>query len=162
MSDTRRRLRGTIKNTVIWGIGWAVLGFATNMVMRTTGIINAPISVFDSAVVGLKVGLGGAIAGVAFSAFIAFAYRNRRIQEISWLKFGVGGAVVTVASITIFVQGASLLGGGRLIEWHYMQSTLAMFAAFGFSVAAISMKLAQLAQVRAISGSLSLSVSLEQ
>ncbi|MES2176896.1 MAG: hypothetical protein V4550_03440 [Gemmatimonadota bacterium] len=155
-------MRGTIKNTVIWGIGWAVLGFATNMVMRTTGIINAPISVFDSAVVGLKVGLGGAIAGVAFSAFIAFAYRNRRIQEISWLKFGVGGAVVTVASITIFVQGASLLGGGRLIEWHYMQSTLAMFAAFGFSVAAISMKLAQLAQVRAISGSLSLSVSLEQ
>ena len=149
MSDFRRRLRGTIRNVVVWGIGWAVLGFATNMVLRMTGIVDAPVSVLDAVGIGLKVGIGGGIAGAAFSAFIAFAYRNRRIQDISWLKFGVGGAVVTVASITGFVQGASLLGGGRLIEWHYMQSTLAMFAVFGFGVAAISMKLAQLAMSRA-------------
>ncbi len=143
MSDLLRRVRGAIGNVVVWGIGWSVLGFAANMAMRMTGIIDAPVSVVDAAVVGLKIGLGGGIAGAAFSAFIAFAYRNKRIQDISWLKFGLGGAVVTAASITAFVQGASLLGGGRLIEWQYMNPTVGLFAVFGFGVAAVSMKLAQ-------------------
>lgn len=148
MSDFRRRLRGAIKNIVVWGIGWTVLGFATNLVMRMTGIIDAPVSVLDAAVVGLKIGLGGGIVGATFSAFIAFTYRNRRIQDISWLKFGVGGSLVAAASITGFVQGASLLGGGKLVEWEYLNPTLAMFAAFGFIGSATSLKLAQLAAAR--------------
>ncbi len=144
MSDFRRRLRGAIRNVVVWGTGWAVLGFATNLVMRVTGISDAPVSVLDAGVVGLKVGLGGGIAGAAFSAFIAFVYRNRRIHDISCWRFGVGGAVVTAASMTAFIQGASLLGGGRLVEWEYMVPTLQMFAVFGFGVATTSIKLAQL------------------
>lgn len=143
MSDYRRRLRGAIKNVALWGVGWAALGFTTHLALRMAGIIDAPVSVPDAAVLGLKIGLGGGIAGTAFSAFIAFAYRNRRIQEISWLKFGIGGAVATAASITGFVQGASLLGGGRLVEWEYMTPTLPMFSVFGFVVAALSIKLAQ-------------------
>ena len=152
MSDFLRRLRGAIGNVVVWGIGWTVLGFATNLVMRMTGIVDAPVSVLDAAVVGLKVGLGGAIAGTAFSAFIAFAYRNRRLEDISWLKFGLGGAVVTAVSIAGFVNGASILGGGGLVPWRYMNPTLAMFAVFGFGAAAISMKLAQSAASRAPDG----------
>ena len=148
MSIFLRRLRGTFSNAAVWGIGWTVLGFATNMVMRMTGIIDAPVSVLDSVMTGLKIGGGGAIAGTAFSAFISSAYRGRRIQDISWLKFGIGGAVVTAASITGFVQAASILGGGGLVPWRYMGSTLAMFAVFGFGVAAVSMKLAQLAAAR--------------
>ena len=128
---------------MVWGIGWAVLGFAANMVMRMTGIVETTVSVLDAAGIGLKIGIGGGIAGAAFSAFIAFAYRNRRIKDISWLKFGFGGAVVTAASITGFVQGASLLSGSGLVPWRYMNPTLAMFTVFGFGVAAISVKLAQ-------------------
>jgi hypothetical protein len=120
-----------------------VLGFAANMVMRMTGVVDQPVSLLDAAIVGLKIGLGGAIAGTAFSAFIAFAYRNRRIQDISWVKFGIGGAIVTAVAITGFVQGASILGGGGLVPWRYMNSTLGLFAAFGFGAAAVSMKLAQ-------------------
>ena len=149
MSIFRRRLRGTIRNVAVWGIGWAVLGFAANMMMRWTGAVDAPGSVLDAVGVGLKIGLGGGIAGAAVSAFIAFAYRNRRIQDISWLKFGGAAAVVTAASITGFIQAASLLGGGRMVPWRYLDSTIAMFAAFGFGVAAISMKLAQSAAPRA-------------
>ena len=152
MSDFRRRLRGTIGNAVAWAIGWTILGFATTMVLRMTGIVDAPLSVRDAVGMGLKIGVGGGIAGTAFSAFIAFAYRNRRIQDISWLKFGVGGAVVTAVIITGFIQGASLLGGGGLVPWRYLDSTLAMFAVFGFSAAAISMKIAQSATSRAPDG----------
>ena len=93
MSDFRRRLRGAIKNTLVWGIGWAGLGFVATMVLRMTGIADAPVSVPDALGMGLKIGVGGGIAGAAFSAFTAFVYRNRRIQDISWLKFGVGGAI---------------------------------------------------------------------
>lgn len=145
MSAFRRRLRGAISTALVWGIGWAMLGFAATLAMRLTGIVDAPVSELDAAGIGLKIGVGGGIAGAAFSAFIAVTYRDRRIQDISWLKFGVGGAVVTALSITAFVQGASLLGGSGLVPWRYMNPTLGMFAVFGFSVAAISMKLAQLA-----------------
>lgn len=148
MSALRRRMRGTIRNAAVWGIGWVVLGFAATMVMRMTGIVDAPVLVFDALEIGLKIGVGGGIAGAAFSAFIAFAYRHRRIQDISWLKFGVGGAVVTTVSITGFVQGASVLGGSGLVPWRYMNPTLGMFAVFGFGAAAISMKLAQWATSR--------------
>lgn len=152
MSNFRRRLRGAVGNVVMWGIGWTVVGFATSMVMRMTGLVDDPVSIPDAAVLGLKVGLGGGIAGAAFSAFIAFAYRNRRIRDISWLKFGIGGAVVTAASITAFVQGASLLGGSGLVPWRYMNPTLGLFALYGFSAAAVSMKLAQMAASRAPEG----------
>ncbi|MEQ1692812.1 MAG: hypothetical protein ABMA00_16090 [Gemmatimonas sp.] len=148
MTDFRRRLRGTIKNALVWGVGWSVLGFAATMVLRITGIVDAPVSVPDAVTMGLKIGLGGGIAGTAFAAFIAFRYRNRRIQDISWWKFGIGGAVVTAVSITGFVQSASLLGGSGLVPWRYMNPTLPMFAVFGFSVAAISVKLAQWATSR--------------
>lgn len=144
MSNFLRRLRGTIGNVVVWGLGWAVLGFASTLVLRMTGIVDPPVSLLEAAVIGLKIGLGGGIAGAGFSAFIAFAYRDRRLQDISWLRFGFGGAVVTAVSITGFVQGASVLGGGGLVEWEYMHPTLTMFAIFGFSAAAASMKLAQL------------------
>ena len=143
MSHFRSRLRGAIRNSLVWGIGWSVLGFAAQMALRLTGIIDAPVSVRDALVISLKVGLGGGIAGAAFSAFIAFAYRERRIRDISWLKFGVGGAVVTIVSITAFVQGASLLSGSGLVPWRYAYPTTAMFAVFGFCAAALSMKLAQ-------------------
>ena len=71
MSDFRRRLRGTIGNVVVWGIGWSVLGFTTHMLLRITGIVDAPVSVFDAVGLGLKIGVGGGIAGAAFSAFLS-------------------------------------------------------------------------------------------
>lgn len=145
-SDFRRRVRGTIGNVVVWGMGWTVLGFAATMVLRMTGMVDGPVSLSEVATMGLKIGVGGAIAGAGFSAFIALAYRNRRIKDITWWKFGIGGAVVTAASITGFVQAASVLGGGGLVPWRYMNPTLAMFAAFGFGAAALSVKLAQMAQ----------------
>jgi hypothetical protein len=145
VSNFLRRLRGAIGNTLMWVIGWTVLGFVTMLAYRMTGVAGAPGTIFDAALIGLKIGLGGGIAGTAFSLFIALAYRNRRIQEISALKFGVGGALVTAAAITAFVQGASILGGGGLVEWEYMVPTVPMFAVFGFVAAAASMKLAQIA-----------------
>jgi hypothetical protein len=148
MSDVLTRMRGIVGNAMVWSVGWAVLGFGTQLILRSTGVIEAPVSVPEAAIVGLKVGVGGGIAGAAFSAFIAFAYRNRRLQDISWAKFGVGSAVMTALSITGFVQSASLLGGGNLIEWKYMHPTLEIFTAFGFSAAALSMKVAQAAARR--------------
>lgn len=148
MSVLRRRVRGIVGNTVVWGVGWAVLGFAAHLVLRQTGVIAGPVAMYDAALVGLKVGVGGGIAGAAFAAVIALVYRHRRLQDIQGWKFGGGGAVVTAVSITGFVQGASVLGGGSLVEWEYMQPTLTLFTVFGFTVAALSLKVAQWAAVR--------------
>lgn len=143
MPDFRRLIRGTIKNALVWGIGWTVLGFAATMLRKLTGNVDTPMTAFDVMIVALKIGLGGGIAGAAFSAYIAYAYRRRDIRGISWLKFGIGGAVATAVSITAFVQSASVLGGGGLVPLRYLLPTTAMFAAFGFCVAAVSIKVAQ-------------------
>lgn len=149
MPNLRRRLRGALGNVVAWGIGWTVLGFATTIVLRMTGLVDPPVSIRGAAEIGLKIGLGGCIAGAAFSAFIAFRYRNRRLQDIDCVAFGLGGAVVTAAAITGFVEGASLLGGGGLVPWRYMNPTVPIFALFGFGAAALSMRLAQSASSHA-------------
>ncbi len=145
MSNIRRRLRGALRNAVVWGIGWGILGFATTMLVRMTGLVDAPVSVLDAIGTGIKVGVVGGIAGTAFSAFIALVYRNRRIQDISWWRFGLGGSAVTTVGMTGLMEGASLLSGGGFVPWNLISYDVASFVVFGFGAAAISIKFAQLA-----------------
>lgn len=147
MSTLLRRLRGALGNTAVWGIGWTALGTTANLLLQLTGVISGPVSLSAALWTGLKIGVGGCIAGAAFSAFIAYAYRERRLHDISWVAFAASAAAVTALSITAFVQGASLLSGSGFVPWRYMNPTLPMFAVFGFTAAALSMRMAQLATV---------------
>ena len=127
----------------VWGVSWAVLGFATHLMMRMAGVIRSQEPLTDALILSLKIGMGGVIAGAACSAYLIVAYRNRSLADIRWSRFALAGAAVAAASIAGFVQASSLLGGGKLIEWEYMNPTLLMFSGFGFIAAGLSVKLAQ-------------------
>ena len=148
MSNIRRRLRGIVGNAVVWGIGWGLLGFVTTFALGLTGVIER-VWWLDAVGMGIRIGVVGGIAGAAFSAFIALAYRGRRIQDISPLRFGIGGALVSAVGLPLFMQTMNVLSGDGPVPWQHIRGDVLMLAAFGGVAAAFSLKLAQVAARRA-------------
>ena len=129
---------------MIWGAGWGVLGTAVTLVLGATSTVDG-VSFLDAIGMGVRIGVVGGIAGALFSTLISVAYRGRRIQDISWVKFGLGGAVVSAVGLPLFMQTASFLTGGGMVPWTNLYNDIAIFAAFGGVAAAASMKLAHIA-----------------
>jgi hypothetical protein len=137
------RLRATFRNSVVWGVAWGTFGTAVASVMRLIDRIPFGHALLDGLGMGIRIGVMGAIAGAAFFAFISVAYRGKRLSEISWLRFGVGGAIVAGLFVPGFLQTMSLLTGGGLVPWHLLSDDFVFSALFGGITAAGTMILAQ-------------------
>ena len=94
-----RRLRGAVGNAVVWGAAWAGSALAVFGVLRITGVVPQG-NIGDALFVATRFGVVGAIASLAFSGLVRLVYRGRRLSEISWVRFGIGGAVVAGATAT--------------------------------------------------------------
>lgn len=145
MSDERRfpRLRAAFRNAVVWGVGWGAFGTAVATTMRLIDKIPLRHAMLDGLGMGIRIGFMGAIAGTAFFAFIAAAYRGKRLSEISWVRFGIGGAIVCGLFVPAFLQTMNLLTGGGLVPWNLVFDDLVFSAAFGGITAAGTMFVAQ-------------------
>jgi hypothetical protein len=137
------RLRATFRNSVVWGVAWGTFGTAVASVMRLIDKIPFGHALLDGLGMGIRIGVVGAIAGAAFFAFISVAYRGKRLSEISWLRFGVGAAIVAGLFVPGFLQTMSLLTGGGLVPWHLLSDDFVLSAVFGGITAAGTMILAQ-------------------
>src|SRR4051812_15955032 len=115
--DKLPRLRATFRNSVVWGVVWGSLGTAVATTMRLIDKIPLGGAVLDGIGMGARIGVAGAVAGAAFFAFISVAYRGKRLSEISWLRFGLGGAVVAGLFVPGFLETMSLLTGGGVVPW---------------------------------------------
>jgi hypothetical protein len=73
----------------------------------------------------------GAIVSTAFFAFISVAYRGKRLAEISWMRFGIGGALLAGLFVLAFLQTMSVLTGGSLVPWHLVFDETVFSAIFG-------------------------------
>jgi hypothetical protein len=100
-------------------------------------------AVLDGIGMGVRIGVIGAIVGAAFFAFIGVAYRGKRLAEISWVRFGIGGAILAGLFVPAFLQTMNLVTGGSLVPWHLVFDDLVFSAAFGGITAAGTMILAQ-------------------
>lgn len=141
-----RRLRGAVGNAVVWGAGWAALGLAVFVGLKATGALPARVHWLDGLVIAARAGFMGGIASAAFSAVIGVAYRGRRLSEISWARFGLGGAVVTGVFVPVFMQTMNLLSGDGFVPMGLVLDDVPWTALFGGAVAAVSLKLAQRAE----------------
>jgi hypothetical protein len=137
------RLRATFRNSLVWGAVWGTFGTVVASVMRLIDKIPFGYALLDGLGMGIRIGFIGAIAGAAFFAFISVAYRGKRLSEISWLRFGAGGAIVPGLFVPAFLQMMNLLSGGPLVAWNLVldDGLLALF--FGGITAAGTMILAQ-------------------
>jgi hypothetical protein len=145
MSDEKRfpRLRGALRNAVVWGAAWGALGTGIASVIRILDGIPLGNALLDGLGMGIRIGFMGAITSTAFFAYISLAYRGKRLSEISWARFGVGGALVAGFFVPAFLQTMNLVTGGSLVPWHLVFDDLLFSAAFGGITAAGTMILAQ-------------------
>lgn len=151
IQDIVRRLTGAVKNGVVWGAAWSALAFGTILGLRTIGVVVPPeIGVLDAIGMAVRVGIAGGMAGGAFALFISWFYHGRRLSEINWVRFGLGGAVVAeLFMIALFALG-NLVSGDGFPALDDILSDLVIVAVFGFVAAGVSMWLAQRADTAAI------------
>lgn len=145
MSDEYKpsRLRAIFKNAVVWGAAWGALGTAVASLMRLNDNLPLWQAILDGIGMGVRIGIVGGITGAAFAAFISVAYRGKRLAEINWLKFGLGGLILGGLFVPAFLETASLLTGGGFVPFNLINGDMLMAGLFGGITAAGTMKLAQ-------------------
>jgi hypothetical protein len=138
-----RRLRGAVGNAVVWGAGWATLGFAVFATLKVAGILPAEASWLDAVTLAAKLGIIGGVAGTAFSAVVGLLYRGRRLSDISAVRFGAGGALMAGLFVPAFFQVMNLLTGDGLVPMGLVLDDILWAMAFGGIAAGASLTLAQ-------------------
>jgi hypothetical protein len=148
-----RHLTGAAKNAIVWGGAWFGLAFTAIIGLRTAGVVVPPeIGVLDAIGMAVRVGIVGVMTGGVFAAFISWFYRGRRLSEINWIGFGVGGAAVAELFILAWFGLGPLLSGDAFPPLGDIGSDLVMVAVFGFIAAGASMWLAQRAGTPSLEG----------
>jgi len=138
-----RRLRAIFKNAVVWGGIWGVLGTAISAVFRLNDNIPFANAILDGIGMGIRIGVVGGLTGAAFATFIAIAYRGKSLKEISWPKFGLGGAVLAGLFVPTWMQTMNLLSGSGMVPFDLINGDIVMAAAFGGITAAGTMLMAK-------------------
>lgn len=136
-----RRVRAALKNAIVWAAGWAAVPATIFAVLRLTGVTSA--SWHDGLGLAARFGIVGFVAGAAFSTVVGFAYRGRRLAEISWVKFGLAGGAITAVFVPLFLQTMNLLTSGHLVPWRLVLDDSLWTGVLGAVVAGGSLKLAQ-------------------
>lgn len=138
-----RRLRGALGNALVWGVGWFTAAFGMFAALRLFGIL--PAAPFWEAYgeEAIKFGVVGGMAGGAFSSFIRWRYHGRRLSNISWVRFGIGGGVVTGLFVPAFIVVMRLLSGDPFLPLEALLSNGLVGAVFGGVAAGGSLKVAQ-------------------
>lgn len=139
-----RRVRGLVGNALIWGIGWAGVAFVVFGAMALVG--NGAHGILDALRAAAMFGVMGAISGTVFSTWIAWRYRGRRLSEISWLRFGVGGGILTGLFVPSWIVVMRFLSGDAPLAFQHLFTNGLVGLAFGGASAAVTMKVAQLAE----------------
>jgi hypothetical protein len=141
-----RRVTGAVKNAVVWGAAWFLLAMGVFGLAHVTGVGPAEASLLDAIGMSIRVGVMGGITGGAFSAFIGTFYRGRRLADINWVRFGIGGAIGGGSFVTAFLTSANLLTGDGLPALRNILDDIVIGTGFGGATAAATMWLAQRAE----------------
>jgi len=140
-----RRLRGAFGNALVWGAAWFTAALALFATLRVAGIFT--FSWADILFTAVQAGIIGGVAGAAFSTVIRLLYHGRRLSEMSWVRFGIGGAVVTGLFVPVFLQLMNWLSGDGLVPWALVLDDIPLVAVLGGLAAGGSLKIAQHAEV---------------
>lgn len=140
-----RFLRAAFRNAVVWGAGWFVMAMGVLTYRMLAGIAPPNIDTVDNIGMAIRIGFMGGIAGAAFSSFIRLRYHGERLRQLSWWKFGIAGAILIGLFVPTFLIVANVLTGGSPPPWRDISMDTMIGFGFGGVAAAVTVKLAQLA-----------------
>ncbi len=138
-----RRLRGALGNALVWAAGWFTAAFGLFTVLKLVGVAPEGATWEGLVRMAAMVGVMGGLAGTAFATFIGLRYRGRRLSEISWVRFGLGGAVVTGLFVPSFIIVARLIAGDPALPLEALVDDAVLGVVFGGVAAGGSLWLAQ-------------------
>jgi hypothetical protein len=143
-----RRTLAVVRNGIVWGGAWGAAGLAFVTLMLLTG--NAPRDATWFKAIGLaaRIGVVGGMAGVMFAVATMVLYRGRRMREMSWVRFGLAGAVVSAVGMPLVLQGLNILSGDGPVAWHLLTDDIPLLAVLGGGAASAWLWLAQRAERR--------------
>lgn len=148
MGEKARVWRAALRNALVWGGTWFVLAIGVFAVLAVVGFVPPGIGWMDRIGMAIRVGIVGVLAGAAFATFIRLRYRGRRLSEISWVRFGLAGGVLTGLFVPAWMQSLNLLSGDGLVSWALIRGDILVSTVFGAVAAGSSLRLAQLAEAR--------------
>ena len=158
MKQMLRRLRGIFGSAVAWGSAWFAGGlvfFLTFVLIETARRSRWDLWGTPEAWYGLlwyagSTAVVGAITGGAFAAYIAANFRNKRLQDLSPIRFALGGGLVTIL-LRLLLVATETLGAGHYHLYHislgWVWPSLAVFGVAGAATGFASIKLAQRGQL---------------
>lgn len=145
MKKWLKPIRAAFKMGLTWAAGWALVGFAIELVHNAwPNPLGSMVDIWPAALAGPAF-----ISGLLFSSLLRMAARRRRFEELSLPGFAVlGGAagalVPMVPAIMVAVDFASIHGPYTM--WQVFGPMLAPCALLGAASAAGSLVLARKAE----------------
>ncbi len=95
-----RRLRGALGNAVTWAVAWFGTGFlfitAVNVLKLGFFRQYVGFSLSSALEYAATMAVVGFVTGGAFSLYVATAFRDKRLQDLSPARFALGGGLVAV------------------------------------------------------------------
>jgi len=138
-----RRVRAAFKNAFVWAVAWAAVPATVFTVLRLVGVVPNTVSWHAGLGLAAKFGFVGFVSGAAFSTVVGFAYRGRRLAEISWVRFGIAGGVITAIFVPLFLQMMNVISDGHLIAWSLVLDDSLWTGVLGAVAAGGSLRFAQ-------------------
>ena len=142
--DRWRRLKGALGNAFVFAVGWTVGAFILWLLLRQANVV-PHLNMLSGVGMSIRFGVVGFITGFVFPTLMRFIYRGHRLQEISWWKFGLAGALVAGIFVPTWMQTMNILTGGGGVPFALIRGDILSTALLGGVASAISIKLAQYA-----------------
>lgn len=144
-----RPLRAALGNAAMWGAGWALLWVLVVTVFTLLGALGlvagpSPAEAMWAVLrFGVPFAVFGFLAGGAFSGLVRLVYRGRRLRELSAVKFGVGGGILTGFLVPTLLQLFNVLSGDGPVPMDLVLDDAVLTAVFGGTAAGVSLALAK-------------------
>ncbi|MBA2628085.1 MAG: hypothetical protein H0U85_08730 [Gemmatimonadales bacterium] len=141
-----RRLRAAFGTAVTWGFIWFGILLAGLSVARLAGVLPANASWIGIVSFAVRAGVIGGVAGGAFAAFIGLVYQGKRLSDISWVRFALGGGIATAVFVPLFLQFMNVATGGPPVAWGLLTDDMVLTGVLGAVAAGTMLKVAQRAE----------------
>lgn len=153
LKNSLRRLRGIVGSAVTWAGAWFLggLAFFFSIVLLST-IRRSRLEVWGDPDTWLRLlqlggsaAVVGAMTGGAFATYIVATTRNRRLWDLSPVRFAIGGGLVAIL-LKLLLVSTDTVGRGHELRHIVLDPLIPNLAFLGLAGAATgfaSLKLAQ-------------------